>query len=106
MTILMISYQVHFSLSAAPQWTEMVEGYSYHSLYHYIIDYFEQTDTEEAKEEATALLAWWSKYVDPILSIPGYTDHFLVSRKIWPDSHRSNTRGTKMLSRREVLDNM
>lgn len=51
------------SLSAASQWAEMVEGYDYRSLYLYVIDYFEERDTDEEIKEAEELLVWWNRCV-------------------------------------------
>ena len=58
---ILILPQLHFALTDAPHWTEIHRGFNYRDLYNFIVDYFEVTDTPEAKEQARALLNWWTR---------------------------------------------
>jgi hypothetical protein len=45
-------------------------GFDYEEFWEFIVDYFEDDETEEAKEASTKLLEWWNKYVSSPSSSP------------------------------------
>ena len=58
------SNQLIFALSDAPNWVEEHEGYSFSTLYDFIIDFFEAPDLgPKATERTKTLLAWWDRSV-------------------------------------------
>lgn len=58
----MILSQAHFALTNASQWTPSIYGVDYRAMYEFIVDYFEDTPTEEDKDRSRSLLRWWNRY--------------------------------------------
>ncbi|KAG6818922.1 hypothetical protein H0H93_000271 [Arthromyces matolae] len=54
-----------FSLTDAPQWKPVYNGFSYEHFYNFIIDFFEDVQGLEAKARVKALLVWWNKQIFP-----------------------------------------
>ncbi|KIY52820.1 hypothetical protein FISHEDRAFT_69628 [Fistulina hepatica ATCC 64428] len=55
---------LHFNLTDAKAWPQdsMYLGLSYHDLYNFIVDYFEQDATEaKDKKRVHDLLDWWNR---------------------------------------------
>ncbi|KAG5634192.1 hypothetical protein H0H81_002993 [Sphagnurus paluster] len=64
-TIAYAAVLLHFSLTDAPNWKAMHNGFSYEHLYNFIIDFFEDARGDNANERTMALLCWWNKKVFP-----------------------------------------
>ncbi|KAF8869122.1 hypothetical protein BD779DRAFT_1682562 [Infundibulicybe gibba] len=59
---------LHFSLTDARSWKAEYNGIYYPTLYHFIIDYFEDASlnqSETAHVEIQTLLKWWNKQIFP-----------------------------------------
>ncbi|KAF5367844.1 hypothetical protein D9615_010572 [Tricholomella constricta] len=52
---------LHFSLTDAPHWKPIYNGFSYELLYNFIVDFFEDIEGVQAKARAKSLLKWWNK---------------------------------------------
>lgn len=60
--------KLHFSLTDAPHWKPIYNGFSYELLYNFIIDFFDDIEGVQAKARAKSLLKWWDKYVAYFIS--------------------------------------
>ncbi|TFK60634.1 hypothetical protein BDN72DRAFT_864211 [Pluteus cervinus] len=59
-TIAYIAILVHFSLTNAAQWNKVVNHFSYHLFYNFIVDFFECPPGPLAAQRNEELLAWWN----------------------------------------------
>ncbi|KAJ3820685.1 hypothetical protein F5880DRAFT_1733206 [Lentinula raphanica] len=76
---------LHLALTDASRWVHSYDGYNYHDLWNFIVDFFEDPIDDEAAKQAKELLKWWT---DRIFTGTGSA---------------SNSRGTKMVSRRQAV---
>ncbi|KAJ3568909.1 hypothetical protein NP233_g5398 [Leucocoprinus birnbaumii] len=52
-----------FNLTEASRWSEVYNGFSFHSLYNFIIDFFEDTPDPASRNSTQSLLQWWNHEV-------------------------------------------
>ncbi|KAJ3565717.1 hypothetical protein NP233_g7458 [Leucocoprinus birnbaumii] len=52
-----------FNLTEASRWTEVHNGFSFHGLYNFIVDFFEDTPDNASRDNARSLLQWWNREV-------------------------------------------
>ncbi|KAJ4493205.1 hypothetical protein C8R41DRAFT_867087 [Lentinula lateritia] len=76
---------LHIALTDASHWTHSYNGYNYQDLWNFVVDFFEDPIDEEAEKQGKKLLKWWT---DRIFTGTGSA---------------ANSRGTKMVSRRQVV---
>ncbi|KAJ3741037.1 hypothetical protein DFH05DRAFT_1462884 [Lentinula detonsa] len=76
---------LHFGLTDASSWNARYLGYSYQDLWNFIVDFFEDPEDDEAAKQAEKLLKWWNDRI------------FTGTR------NAANNRGTKMMSRKQVV---
>ncbi|KAJ3764616.1 hypothetical protein FB446DRAFT_799470 [Lentinula raphanica] len=76
---------LHLALTDASRWVHSYDGYNYQDLWNFIVDFFEDPIDDEAAKQAKELLKWW-------------TDHIFTGT-----GSASNSRGTKMMSRRQAV---
>ncbi|TFK59951.1 hypothetical protein BDN72DRAFT_780022, partial [Pluteus cervinus] len=62
-SIAYVACLLHFNLTNASEWSEEYYGVNYHAMYDFIVDYFEDPGSEEAKTHVNNLLRWWNRYV-------------------------------------------
>lgn len=75
--------QLHFNSTDANQWAENYNGFDYAELYDFILGYFLGGKPGSAERKiADDKLAWWNKYVRPLLS---HSTHSHPGRKIFPN---------------------
>ncbi|KAF9031049.1 hypothetical protein BJ165DRAFT_1535541 [Panaeolus papilionaceus] len=60
-----------FNLTDATQWSETYNGFNFRVLWHFIIDYFEDSPDEISTQRAASLLKWWNRKVFPDQVIAG-----------------------------------
>ncbi|KAJ3778514.1 hypothetical protein FB446DRAFT_832291 [Lentinula raphanica] len=76
---------LHLALTDASHWVHSYDGYNYQDLWNFVVDFFEDPIDDEAAKQAKDLLKWWT---DRIFTGTGSA---------------SNSRGTKMMSRRQAV---
>ncbi|KAJ3914320.1 hypothetical protein F5877DRAFT_82901 [Lentinula edodes] len=72
---------LHIALTDASHWTHSYDGYNYQDLWNFVVDFFEDPIDEEAEKQGKELLKWWTECT----------------------GSAANSRGTKMVSRRQVV---
>lgn len=56
-------HQAIFALTDAAQWSPSYGGIDFVALYNFLVDYFEDSATEEEAAHSEDLLKWWNEYV-------------------------------------------
>ncbi|KAH7874316.1 uncharacterized protein C8R40DRAFT_1252416 [Lentinula edodes] len=85
LSLLTAILQLHIALTDSSHWTHSYDGYNYQDLWNFVVDFFEDPVDEEAEKQGKELLKWWT---DRIFTGTGSA---------------ANSRGTKMVSRRQVV---
>ncbi|CAL1699862.1 unnamed protein product [Somion occarium] len=62
-SIAYICVLAHFSLTDATQWDTTVYDVDYTAMYEFIVDYLEDTPTEQSRKNAETILSWWNRKV-------------------------------------------
>jgi hypothetical protein len=55
--------KLHFALNDATHWACHYNGFNYEEFYEFIVDFFEEDQTQEGKAAAKELLHWWNRCV-------------------------------------------
>ncbi|KAF9529567.1 hypothetical protein CPB83DRAFT_893380 [Crepidotus variabilis] len=93
-TIAHAAVMLAFNLTNCEHWRPSYNGFSYHSLYNFIIDFFEDVHDPITRRKVDQLLVWWNLQVFP--------DHVATVS----DSQKSNDKLKRQRAQRAAASNV